>query len=142
MSSSQKQDIITLIDKKGKNREYLENWRPISLLNVDVKIASKAIAYRLRKVLPYLIHPNQTAYIKNRHIGDTIRTLLDIMEYTKTVNIPGLFVFVDFEKAFDSVEWNLMSEALKAFNFGPGIIDWFETFYMNISSCMVNNGWA
>ena len=64
------------------------------------------------------------------------------MEYTKTVNIPGLFVFVDFEKAFDSIEWNFMSEALKAFNFGPGIIDWFETFYMNISSCMVNNGWA
>ena len=40
MSHSQKQAIITLIEKKGKDRNYLENWRPISLINVDAKIAS------------------------------------------------------------------------------------------------------
>ena len=47
MSSSQKQAIITLIEKKGKDRNYLENWRPISLINVDAKIASKVIAARI-----------------------------------------------------------------------------------------------
>jgi len=47
MSSSQKQALITLIEKKGKDRNYLENWRPISLINVDAKIASKVIAARI-----------------------------------------------------------------------------------------------
>ena len=54
MSNSQKQAIITLLDKKGRDRTYLENWRLISLINA--KIASKAIANRMKKVLPGIIH--------------------------------------------------------------------------------------
>ena len=48
MSSSQKQAIITLIEKKGKDRSLYENWRPISLVNVDIKIMTKAIASRIK----------------------------------------------------------------------------------------------
>ena len=50
MSSSQKQAVITLIEKKGKDRTFLENWRPISLVNVDAKIMSKVIASRIKNV--------------------------------------------------------------------------------------------
>ena len=60
MSSSQKQAVITLIEKKGKDRRFLENWRPISLANVDAKIMSKVIAWRIKNVLPEIIHHNQT----------------------------------------------------------------------------------
>ena len=52
MSCSQKQAVITLIEKKGKDRSYIENWRPISLVNVDTKIMSKVIATRIKNVLP------------------------------------------------------------------------------------------
>ena len=55
MSSSQRQAIITLIEKKGKDRNYLKNWRPISLTNVDAKIASKVIAARIIPVLPEIV---------------------------------------------------------------------------------------
>ena len=68
--SLQKQAVITLIEKKGKDRNYLENWRPISLINVDAKIASKVIATRVIKVLPEIIHCNQTGYVKGRFIGE------------------------------------------------------------------------
>ena len=67
MSLSQKQAIITLIEKKGKDRSLLENWRPISLLNVDAKIMSKVIATRIKNVLPNIIHHNQTGFIKDRY---------------------------------------------------------------------------
>ena len=49
LSSSQKQALITLIEKKGKDRSLIENWRPISLANVDAKIMSKVIATRIKK---------------------------------------------------------------------------------------------
>ena len=57
MSPSQKQAIITLTEKKGKDSlSYLENWRPISLINADAKIASKVIAKRIIKVIPEIIY--------------------------------------------------------------------------------------
>ena len=102
ISTSQKQAVITLIEKKGKDRNYLENWRPISLINVDAKIASKIIATRIVKVLPEIIHPNQLGYVKGRFIGEAARSILDVMDYTKKENIPGILLFIDFEKAFDS----------------------------------------
>ena len=59
LSNSQKEAIITLIEKKDKDKRDLSNWRPISLINVDVRIGSKAIAKRLENVLPNIIHFNQ-----------------------------------------------------------------------------------
>ena len=55
-----KQAVITLLEKSGKDRALLEKWRPISLVNVDTKIMSKVIAGRVKKVLPSIIHYNQT----------------------------------------------------------------------------------
>ena len=63
LSNSQKQAIITLIDKKGKDKRMIKNWRPISLINVDTKIISKVLAKRLEKVLPSIIHANQNAFV-------------------------------------------------------------------------------
>ena len=131
-----------LIDKKDRNRRYIKNWRPISLLNVDVKIASKALASRLEKVLPEIIHPDQYAYVKGRTIFDAVRTIDDIMEYTKIKQLPGLMVAFDFEKAFDSLSWPFLFKALKSFNFGESFIKWVSTLYSNISSCVLNNGFA
>ena len=140
MSSSQKQAIITLIEKKGKDRSLLENWRPISLVNVDIKIMTKAIASRIKEVLPDIIHPNQTGYVKDRFIGETIRSIYDVMDFTVKENIPGLMLFIDFQKAFDSVEWEFLFKCLEAFNFGPDFLHWVKVFYKNIQSCILNNG--
>ena len=83
MSSSQRQTIITLIEKKGKDRNYLENWRPISLINVDAKIASKVIAARIIPMLPEIITSTQTGYVKGRLIGEAVRSIIDVLDYTK-----------------------------------------------------------
>ena len=121
LANSQKQGIIKLIEKKNKDKRYVTNWRPISLLNVDVKIASKAIAFRLEKVLSDLINDEQCAYGKGRNIFDAVRTIGDIMDYTKLYNLPGLMVTIDFEKAFDSLSWNFLFKTLEKFNFGAAL---------------------
>ena len=122
MSPSQRRAIITLIEKQDKDRNYLENWRPISLTNVDAKIASKVIATRIVKVLPEIIHSNQTGYVPGRYIGEAARSILDMMDYTKFYDIPGMLLFIDFEKAFDSLEWSYMFKCLEVFGFGPSLI--------------------
>ena len=57
-------------------------------------------------------------------------------------NIPGMAIFIDFRKAFDSVDWNFLAKVLEAFNFGPQIRKWIRTFYTDISSCVINNGYT
>ena len=127
---------------KDKDRRNISNWRPISLINVDVKIGSKAIAKRLEAVLPKIIHHNQCAYVKDRTICDAVRSIDDILDYTKKYQIPGRLIAVDFKKAFDSESRDFLFRTLHAFRFGPSFIHWIKTFYNNISSCVMNNGFA
>ena len=142
LANSQKQGIIKLIEKKHKDKRHIANWRPISLLNVDVKIASKALTLRLGKVLSDIISPDQCAYVKGRNNFDAVRTINDIMDYTNFYNLPGLMVTIDFEKAFDSLSWNFLIKTLEKFNFGKSFIQWVRILYTNISSCIMNNGVA
>ena len=62
------------------------------------------------------------------------------MSFTRTKNLPGLLLFIDFEKAFDSLEWDFLNKCLELFNFGPDFIRWVNTFYKNVKSCIINNG--
>ena len=85
----------------------LSNWRPITLLNVDYKILARAIAKRIEPKLPKLVHSDQTGFVKGRYIGQNRRLLNDLMEFTESNKLPGMLLFIDFEKAFDTLEWPL-----------------------------------
>ena len=104
LSNSQRQAMITLIEKKGEDKRFLKNWRPISLINVVAKVASKSLALRVRKVLNSLIHSDQTAYLKDRYIGESVRLISDILEYTDDNDIEAILFSADFEKSFDSID--------------------------------------
>ena len=140
LSSTQKEGVITCIPKANKNKQYIKNWRPISLFNVSYKLASACIANRLKKILPCLIHNDQTGFIAGRYIGENIRTLYDLFKYTEKQKIPGLLLLIDFEKAFDSVAWSFINKVLNFFKFGNNIKKWVEVFYKNIKSCVIVNG--
>ena len=142
MSITQREGIITCIPKGDKPRQFLKNWRPISLLNVVYKIGSSCIANRIKAVLPELINEDQTGFVPGRYIGDNLRLLYDIMYYLKNENLPGLLVSIDFEKAFDSIDWGFMEKVLKYFGFGCDIIKWVSAFYQDIKSSIIVNGQA
>lgn len=142
MSITQREGIITCIPKGDKPREYLKNWRPISLLNVTYKIGSSCIASRIKTILPQLINVDQTGFVIGRYIGDNLRLIYDTIYYLKTKNLPGLLVSLDFEKAFDSIDWEYMFKVLKHYGFGKDICQWIEAFYNNIKSCIIVNGKA
>ena len=104
---SQYQAVIVLIEKRGKDKRYIRNWRPISLLNVDTKILSKALASCLKKVIAQLISHDQTAYVPKRNICESIRLTSDLLDYADSHPISAYMVTADIEKAFDSVKKHL-----------------------------------
>ena len=93
-------------------------------------------------MLPKIINPNQTGYIKGRFIGENVRLIQDIMFYTKQEEKTGIAIFIDFRKVFDTVEWDCLKAALQMFNFGPDIQNWFDIIYRQTSNCVINNGQA
>ena len=138
LSTSQKQAIIKLLEKRDKDKRFIENWRPISLLNVDTKIISKSLASRFLPVLPTIISPDQTAYVKG--IGKSIRLISDILESSKILNVPGFMLTVDLQKAFDSIDHEFLLACLEKFGFGSNFIAWITILLNNNESCVANGG--
>ena len=140
LSITQKRGLLCLIPKKP-DPLFLKNWRPLSLLNQDYKILAKLIAERIKLVLPYLIDEDQTGFLKGRYIGQNIVIIFDIIHHTDVENIPAVMISIDFEKAFDKLEWNFVFKCLEFFKFPPYIKDWVKILYTDIKSSVTNNGW-
>ncbi len=140
LSIEQRRGILTLIPKKDKDIRFLKHWRPISLLNTDYKILTKTLSNRLQVVLPSLIHTDQVAYIKDRYIGQNIRLMKDVITFTEDTNEPGIVTCIDFEKAFDTIEWEFLLKTLDIFGFGDNFKRWISILYTDISAGVMNNG--
>jgi len=123
--------IISLIPKGVSCLVELTNWRPMTLLNVDHEILARANAKRIELKLIKLIHSYQTVIVKGRFIGQNERLLNDIMEYTELNKILGIMVLIDFEKAFDTLEWHFLHihNTPKYLNFGLNLRNWISAVY-------------
>ena len=140
LSITQTQGLIICIPKGDKPRQFLSNWRPLTLLNCIYKIGSSCIANRLKKYINKLVNKDQTGFIKNRFIGENTRLIYDIMEYTDQKQIQGLLLLIDFEKAFDSLSWKFVDSCLKMFNFGEDVKKWFKILYKDSISAVCQCG--
>ena len=140
--SSARNGMITLIPKKGRERTQIRNWRPITLLNVDYKIYSKAMANRIKLVLPDLIHEDQTGFMAGRNIAENIRKVIDLIEYTYTEKIPALVVQIDYLKAFDRADYQAIWRTLSYFGFEDTFLDKIKILFQDVSLCTTNNGYV
>ena len=94
----------------------------------------------MQKVLASIINYDQTAYVWGRYIGESIRLVSDLLDFTEENSIGGILFSADFEKAFDSIEHLFLLAVLKSFGFGPQFIDWVRTIFKSAESCVMNNG--
>ena len=140
LSTSQRQAVIKLLEKKSRDKRLISNWRPISLINFDTKLLSKVLAERLKKVLPSLIKHDQTAYVANRFLGESVRLISDILEITKTFSIEGYLMTIDIEKAFDSVDHPFLIAILNIMGFDSEFINWIKILINRQESCVINGG--
>ena len=87
-----------------------------------------------------LIHINQKGFLAGRYIGENINNAMSIINYCKSTNIDALLIFLDYNKAFDSIEWIIIENALKYFGLKNNIIKYIKYIYTDNSSFIVNNG--
>ncbi|XP_069091218.1 tRNA-specific adenosine deaminase 2 isoform X1 [Pleurodeles waltl] len=72
--------LITPIPKEGKDPQLCASYRPIVLLNLDAKLYTKILSRRLEGVLPDLVHPDQSGFIKGRQTHDNLRRVSHLLE--------------------------------------------------------------
>ena len=114
---------ITLIPKL-KEANQIQQYRPICLLNVVFKIFSKTLMLRLESVLERIINREQTAFLKGRNIVEGTMSFHEILHDTKVKKKDGLVLKLDFEKAYDKINWHFLFDCLKQRGFPDPWCKW------------------
>ncbi|CAI5643337.1 unnamed protein product [Oreochromis niloticus] len=134
------QALITVLLKKGKDPTSCTSYRPISLLNVDVKVLAKILAVGLEKVLPTIISDEQNGFIKGRQLFFNVRMLLNVILSQHSTTNPEVVISHDAEKAFDRVEWSFLFAVLQRFGFKDRFISWIRLLYKAPQASVYTNG--
>ncbi|GBG77572.1 hypothetical protein CBR_g24019 [Chara braunii] len=108
---------IVVLHKKGDPAE-IRNWRPVSLLSAPYKLYAKVLANRLARVLPSLIHPTQTGFVRGRQILTNVIMIREVLHTAAQVNPPLAVMLLDFEKAYNKVRWSFLLHGLEMWGFG------------------------
>lgn len=140
LSVSQCRGLINLVFK-ADDRSLLKNWCPISLLCVDYKIGSRAIAGHLLRVIDRVVSPDQTAGVPGQFIGENAAYVRDAIQYASLKDLPLAVVTLDQEKVFDRVEWEFLFCTLERLGFGPSFCKWVQTLYTGVQSSVIVNGY-
>ena len=140
LSIQQRLGIITLLPKGSKDKRFLSNWRPLTLLNTFYKLVSGCITARIKPVLTKIIHPDQQGFVSGRYIGEAIRTCYDTIEYAKNNNNSGSLLLIDCEKAFDSISFQFIENSLRFYNFPEGLIKWVKLLLNNFQASINHCG--
>lgn len=134
--TSMTQGVICLIPKLEKDLLLIDNWRPISLLNNDYKLFAIVFAKRFKSVLDSIIDENKSGFMSNRHISNNITLVFDLIDYSELISEDSFILFLDFYKAFDTVEHPFIFYCLERFGFGTSFCNAMKTLYANGNSSM------
>lgn len=132
--------LIITIPKPGKEPSTPPNFRPISLLNTNLKLYAKLIAHRLADVLPNLIHPDQSGFTKGRETSDATRRLINIIHKVKKLGTPSLLLALDAKKALDRIHWGYLTKVLAAFGFTGPIFSAIMALYTTPTAQVYTSG--
>jgi hypothetical protein len=115
--------MIILIPKEEEARS-LKKYRPISLINCSFKIFSKVLNNRIEALCGRLLGPNQTDFVRGRFILKSVVTAHEIVHDAVKKGQKGMILKLDYEKAYDRVDWHFLKEMLVSRGFGSKWIRW------------------
>ena len=132
--------VITLLKKGGRHVwEGLDDYRPITLLNTELKILARVLANRLQLVISDLIGSEQTFAVKGRSIQDNLHLIREVLEGIEDGTEAAL-ISLDQSKAFDRVDHRFLATVLETAGFKPGFRRWISMMYHNPQAVVQVNG--
>ena len=142
LSDSQRMGLIALVYKGGgQPRADPNSYRPITLLNCDLKIIAKVQVLRLGSVLPSVIDTTQTAFVPGRQIADNVLCHLEEIDYLQQQQQPGIIMFLDFAKAYDRLNRTWLQLCMQRMGFPAGCIRWVQLLLQGTQAkIMFNRG--
>ena len=114
---------------KKKDRQRIENYRPITLTNTDYKIYTKTIAEKLGKIAHKIIHQNQAGFIPGRNIHNHTRLTRSMIHYCKTHQKNGYILSLDQEKAYDKIAHDYLWKSLEKYGLPQKFIQKIQKLY-------------
>lgn len=131
---------VSVTTKEVKDPLVFRSYRPISLLNVDLKRFTKILASWLQSLLPQLVHLDQVGFISNREARDNTIKVLNLVHFAYQKDSPCIFLSTDAEKAFDMVHWANMFAVLRHMGFGEQMLLWIYSVYSSPREEVKANG--
>ena len=139
MSHTMRIAVVKVIFKK-KDRRKFENYRPLSMLCTDYKLLAKILTERMKEVLPTVVQNDQQGFIKDGDITGNLILVKEIIEYCEEEEMDGAIIMMDFMKAYDRVDRDVMFEVLKAMNFGEEFVEYVKMMYKDVTAKIEING--
>ncbi|MCI26762.1 LINE-1 reverse transcriptase like, partial [Trifolium medium] len=131
--------FVALIPKVNSSFS-LGDFRPISLLGCLYKIIAKVLTARLARVMDSLVAPTQSAFLKGKHLVDGVVMVNEVVDLARRTGQGCLILKVDFEKAYDSVEWSFLDYMLDRFGFCSKWRDWIRACVFSDNMSVLING--
>lgn len=131
---------IAVLPKPDKDQTLISNYRPISLLNVDLKMYAKILANRLLPLLPHLVSLDQVGFVPGREARDNTLKALNIHKWLTSKKQDGFFLSLDAEKAFDRVAWDYLTEVLKQIGMRDRMLQFILALYSKPTARVRING--
>ncbi|KAF5753621.1 putative RNA-directed DNA polymerase [Helianthus annuus] len=131
--------FITLIPKVN-DPVNLGEYRPITLIGVISKVLSKILANRIKVVMGKITHETQSAFLSGRYILDGPLIISEIFSWAKKQGKKFFFFKIDFEKAYDNVNWEFLLSVMRQMNFLDRWCNWIKGILVSARSSVLVNG--
>jgi hypothetical protein len=125
---------------KKKDPTNIANYRPITVLNTDHKLFTKALANKLTRIAPHLIHKDQAGFMKGRKIADQIYLAMEVVDYTEDDIKNGAIVALDQEKAYDKTSHRYLWKAMEKQGIPEHFINTVKALYADAETHVIING--
>lgn len=117
---------VMVLPKPGKDPTDCSSYRPISLLNLDLKLLAKIVANRLRTFLPQLMCPKQVGFLPGREARDNVTKALNLIHHCHRAGFGGFLLSTDAEKAFDRMSLDFLLATCSHIGLKPHMLTWIS----------------
>ncbi|CAI7782447.1 unnamed protein product [Closterium sp. NIES-54] len=134
-------EVVTILLHNKGDKDQLNNYRPITLLNFTYKVLARVVTNTMKKNMTWVISPEQYGFLPGRQLSDAVGLVADNIDTTRNDYEDWFLLVVDFKKTFDSVSRGYLFRTLRAMGFPDRLVCWVEGLHAETQTWVLVNGW-